>query len=83
MENSHRFFNNHACKYFPCHEKPSKNAFNCLFCYCPLYTLEDKCGGDFEYIKGSKSCIDCHLPHTPDYYDTILSMLKKARTKKI
>ena len=79
MENSHRFFSNHACKYFPCHEKPSRNEFNCLFCFCPLYALGDKCGGVFEYIGGSKSCLDCHLPHTPDYYDTIISMLKGTR----
>lgn len=35
MENSHRFFENRECKYFPCHK--GLEDFNCLFCYCPLY----------------------------------------------
>ncbi|MCL2873515.1 MAG: cysteine-rich small domain-containing protein [Defluviitaleaceae bacterium] len=75
MENNYKFFNNHACEYFPCHEKPNSSEFNCLFCYCPLYALGENCGGIFEYIQGIKSCTDCYLPHMPDYYDTIVSIL--------
>ncbi|MGN1180093.1 MAG: cysteine-rich small domain-containing protein, partial [Suilimivivens sp.] len=30
MENSHRFFENRECKYFPCHK--GLEDFNCLFC---------------------------------------------------
>jgi len=79
MENSYRFFSNHACKYFPCHKMPNDNDFNCLFCYCPLYFWGDKCGGNFKYSdKGVKNCMDCHLPHLPEYYDTIVSKLKRG-----
>ena len=78
MENNHRFFNNRECKYFPCHSTPDQNSFNCLFCYCPLYSLGDKCGGNFKHTaKGVKNCTDCHLPHMPEYYDTIISKLKQ------
>ena len=96
MENSHRFFENRACKYFPCHNmsegsgaegfpgsrrspiQEEAGEFNCLFCYCPLYHLGDQCGGIFEYYKGTKSCISCHLPHLPEYYDTVTTKLKNA-----
>jgi len=75
MENNHRFFNNHTCKYFPCHESPDEDEFNCLFCYCPLYPLGDKCGGKFEYVKNIKICTDCHLPHIAEYYDVVMAKL--------
>lgn len=49
------FFNNSGCEYFPCHEVEDKEDFNCLFCYCPLYTLGSKCGGQFIYLdNGNK-----------------------------
>ena len=84
MENSHKFFSNKECKYFPCHKMPdnnNSNDFNCLFCFCPLYFLGDKCGGNFKYkkVNGIKNCADCHLPHTPEYYDVIIAKLKEAR----
>jgi len=90
MENNHRFFSNDKCKYFPCHkisDIPDNNDFNCMFCFCPLYFLGDKCGGNFKYSgeKRAKSCVDCHLPHTPEYYDVIISIiskLKEARNKE-
>jgi len=75
VENSHRYFKNHACKYFPCHTEPSDGEFNCLFCYCPLYPT-DECSGNFSHTaKGIKMCMDCHLPHIPDYYDVIIEKL--------
>jgi len=79
MNNSHRFFCNRECKYFPCHKLPDGVEFNCLFCYCPLYFLCEKCGGNFKYSgkKNIKNCEDCHLPHMPEYYDIIMSKLKK------
>lgn len=77
MENSHKFFRNHECKFFPCHKQPSEDKFNCLFCYCPLYHLGDKCLGKFEYIENTKVCTNCHLPHMPEYYDNIVAVLKK------
>jgi len=83
MKNSHRFFKNKKCKYFPCHKLPGKNDFNCLFCYCPLHILGDKCGGNFRYGGAGKfkNCADCHLPHIPEYYDKIITKLKEARDK--
>jgi len=83
MENSHKFFKNIKCKYFPCHEISDNDNFNCLLCYCPLYFLGDKCGGNFKYDDANnvKNCIDCHLPHTPKYYDVIVLKLKEVRKK--
>ena len=79
MENTYRYFENHGCKYFPCHQMENTNGFSCLFCYCPLYLLGDKCGGNFKYsgVKRIKSCIDCDLPHLPDYYDVMMDKLEK------
>jgi len=37
--------------------------------------MGDRCGGIFEYVEGVKSCMDCHLPHMPEYYDTVISKL--------
>lgn len=83
MENSHKFFRNDKCKYFPCHKISDSHNFNCLFCYCPLYFLDDKCGGNFKYKTGGrvKNCTDCNLPHIPEYYDVIISKLKEVRNK--
>ena len=39
MENSYRYFENRACKYYPCHEVEN-DEMNCLFCFCPLYERE-------------------------------------------
>jgi len=81
VENNHKFFNNNKCKYFPCHKSADSNDFNCLFCFCPLYFLGDKCGGNFKFSGRDKvkNCVDCHLPHMPEYYDVIISKLKEAR----
>ena len=49
--NSSRFFQNRACEYFPCHEGIPEESFNCLFCFCPLYTLGKQCGGNWTYTK--------------------------------
>lgn len=79
MKNCHRFFSNPECGYFPCHEMPDNAHFNCLFCYCPLYLLGDKCGGNFTYsAKGVKICMGCHLPHTPEYYDVIVAKIMEV-----
>ena len=43
-KNSFRFFCNKECEYFPYHETNDPDNFNCLFCYCPLYALGEKCG---------------------------------------
>ena len=73
---NHRFFQNTACKYFPCHKEVSAEDFNCLFCYCPLYFLGPNCGGKFRYTeKGVKSCLSCSYPHKAENYDEINSRL--------
>ncbi len=72
--NSFKYFCNRDCQYFPCHKNADEDNFNCLFCYCPLYALGDKCGGNFKYIEGGiKDCSDCLLPHNPKSYFYILS----------
>lgn len=58
------FFQNTACEYFPCHEGVPPERFNCMLCYCPLYTLGPHCGGHFNYNEeGRKDCSNCTLPH--------------------
>ena len=58
------FFSHKECEFFPCHKGADPQDFNCLFCYCPLYALGDKCGGNFKYTeKGLKDCTGCLLPH--------------------
>ena len=46
MKNGFSFFRNVECEYFPCHKVDNSDNFNCLFCYCPLYLVEN-CGGNF------------------------------------
>ena len=74
---SERFFENRDCPYFPCHEGPED--FNCLFCYCPLYTRED-CPGSPVYKekngKRIKVCTGCSFPHRPENYEIVLSYLR-------
>ena len=68
------FFQNRVCEKFPCHKGVPETDFNCLFCYCPLYALGDKCGGSFRYTeKGNKSCVDCSFPHKRENYDAVLA----------
>ena len=78
MEHSHRFFENRSCEYYPCHENIEN--INCLFCYCPLYSLEH-CPGKYEYIdlqgKKIKSCMDCTFPHQAENYDIVIKLLSK------
>ena len=50
-EKHYSFFQNRECEYFPCHKDADPETFNCLFCYCPLYALGRKCGGNFRYTK--------------------------------
>ena len=70
------FFQNKACAYFPCHQGADEESFNCLFCYCPLYALGDKCGGDFTYLEnGIKDCSGCLRPHIRKNYDCILKQM--------
>ena len=69
---SYKFFQNKACEYFPCHQGADPERFNCLFCFCPLYALGEKCGGNFRYTEnGIKDCSGCRVPHVPENYDKI------------
>lgn len=66
MDN-YKFFQHKDCEYFPCHKMENVENFNCMFCYCPLYMLGDKCGGNFKYTTtGIKDCSNCILPHVKD-----------------
>ena len=59
-----RVFTNAECPYYPCHELPAGETFNCVFCYCPLYALGPECGGAFRYTeKGYKDCSHCTVMH--------------------
>ena len=71
------FFQNHACEYFPCHKVDTPENFNCLFCYCPLYALGDKCCGNPKFLDNKiKDCSNCTFPHKRENYDKIISMLR-------
>ncbi len=70
------FFQNRKCEYFPCHQGVDPEDFNCLFCYCPLYALGDKCGGSFTYTdSGIKDCSRCLRPHRRENYSKIMEKM--------
>ncbi len=70
------YFLNMECEYYPCHDL-SEEKFSCLFCYCPLYDMED-CGGTyFISDKGTKNCKDCTFPHDRDNYGLVIKKLKE------
>ena len=83
------FFQNSACEFFPCHECADPETFSCLFCYCPLYALGDRCGGNFTYTQqGIKDCSNCMIPHRRENYlrimakmDDVLELAKKKEEK--
>ena len=67
------FTQNRACEYFPCHQTDKVEDFNCLFCYCPLYALGLKCGGNFRITEdGIKDCSACFLPHARSAYGYVI-----------
>ncbi len=73
---SYKYFENKECDFYPCHNLEKQN---CLFCFCPLYTME--CDGDYEMIpdkKGGlvKDCSNCVLPHLDNGYDYIVERIK-------
>ncbi|WP_024864547.1 cysteine-rich small domain-containing protein [Butyrivibrio sp. FCS014] len=78
FQNSSRYFENRQCKSYPCHK--GDDHINCLFCFCPLYHMEN-CPGNYKMIekdgKSIKSCIDCRFPHEPQNYGKIMTILKK------
>lgn len=69
-----RFFQNRQCEYFPCHSGVAEEDFNCLFCYCPLYALGRRCGGNCQYTnEGIKDCMACTFPHRRENYDRVIA----------
>jgi Zn-finger protein len=74
------FFQNRECEYFPCHETDDLDNFNCLFCYCPLYALADKCGGNFKFTEsGIKVCTGCSIPHKRENFGYIISRFNEIQ----
>lgn len=68
------FYQNRECEYFPCHEGVPEEEFSCLFCYCPLYALGKKCGGNCQYTElGYKDCTYCVFPHKPENYYAVIT----------
>ena len=70
------FFQNRDCEYFPCHSHADEATFSCLFCYCPLYALGEKCGGNYSYTEqGIKDCSQCLLPHRRENYGVVMEKI--------
>lgn len=68
------FFQNRECEFFPCHKGADPENFNCLFCYCPLYALGKKCGGNCSFTEsGIKDCSGCLVPHRRENYGRIVA----------
>ena len=85
MSENYKFTQHKKCEFFPCHKGVKEEDFNCLFCYCPLYMLQEKCGGNFKYTKGIKDCSDCTITHKPGGYKHVMSkmsMIMKIGSKK-
>ena len=76
MKNNSKYFKNNQCEYFPCHRL--EGDFNCLFCYCPLYSMKN-CPGNPVYKEKNgkmlKVCTNCTFPHIPENYDKIVKIL--------
>ena len=75
------FFTHRQCEAFPCHAAPAPDDFNCLFCYCPLYLLENRCGGQYVLTpQGLKDCSGCIFPHQRENYRAVLQKLTTELT---
>ena len=73
---AYAFVQNCACPYFPCHKTNDPEHFNCLFCYCPLYRMEN-CSGNPTYLSnGIKDCSNCTVPHF--HYDHVIRKLTEG-----
>ena len=73
------FFQHRECEYFPCHAGADPERFSCIFCYCPLYCLGERCGGNFLYTEdGIKDCSACLRPHRRECYDGICEKMREV-----
>jgi hypothetical protein len=52
-----------------------------MFCYCPLYFLEE-CGGNHFDNNGIKDCTNCLIPHSPKGYDYINGKIMEVNRKR-
>lgn len=60
---------------------PEGQDINCLFCYCPLYSLGTECGGNYRFTsKGVKDCSNCTVCHEEGGYERVVSILKKMKS---
>ncbi|WP_430809717.1 MULTISPECIES: cysteine-rich small domain-containing protein [unclassified Carboxylicivirga] len=75
---NYKFIQHNKCEFFPCHKVKNVAEFNCLFCFCPLYMLKDKCGGNFTYLNEVKDCSACTIPHSKGGYDHIMSKMAEV-----
>ncbi|MDR1542744.1 MAG: cysteine-rich small domain-containing protein [Clostridiales bacterium] len=81
-ECEYSFFSHRKCEAFPCHETKDEENFNCLFCYCPLYLLGEKCGGRYAFLSnGIKDCSACAYPHERESYGAITTRFKEIAAK--
>ena len=55
-------FTHKECEYYPCHEVSDPEQFNCLFCFCPLYSLGSRCGGKFPLSRRYERLLRMHAP---------------------
>lgn len=56
-ESRYSLFQHWKCEFFPCHKTDHPEALNCLFCCCPLYTLDSACGGNCAWLPSRiKGC---------------------------
>lgn len=81
MSENYKFFQHRKCEFFPCHKVNDDSKFNCLFCYCPLYFLED-CGGNKSFTNGIKDCTNCLLPHSENGYEYIVKKIINTNAEK-
>jgi len=76
------FFRHTECEAFPCHAGIAPEAFNCLFCYCPLFHMKD-CGGTFTRLPtGERDCSECAFVHERDNYDAVIAGLMESMLTK-
>ncbi|MEE0912021.1 MAG: cysteine-rich small domain-containing protein [Paludibacteraceae bacterium] len=73
----YKCFKNEDCEFFPCHKGVNEEEFNCIFCFCPLYSKGTECGGCYTLTgNGIKDCSHCSLPHKGESgYDWVLKRL--------
>lgn len=81
MRNAKKGFTNARCPAFPCHKGVDEREFNCLFCFCPLYHINE-CGGTPRWISTEigqmKDCALCSKPHMGEEgYDFVLNRLEQ------